>query len=129
MIKLTFCLHRLAHLSLSEFQTYWRDRHGPLMEKHKVALKIVHYAQIHRMEDEIGLALRSVRGAPAPYDGVAETYWASRTDLEAAMATSEGRAAGRELLADERNFIDLERSPVWLGEDRIVIDIPAAAEA
>tara|TARA_B110000208_G_C11418930_1_gene302671 strand:+ start:56 stop:184 length:129 start_codon:yes stop_codon:yes gene_type:complete len=32
------------------------------------------------------------------------------------MTNAEGRAAGRELLADEKRFIDLANSPVWLGK-------------
>jgi uncharacterized protein (TIGR02118 family) len=129
MIKLTFCLRRLPHLSLAEFQQYWRDQHGPLMEKHKVALRFVHYAQVHRITDDIGDALGAVRGAPEPYDGIAETYWTSRAELEAAMTNPEARAAGRELLADEKTFIDLPKSPIWLGEDRVCVDLPPKPDA
>ncbi|MBT4016896.1 MAG: EthD domain-containing protein [Alphaproteobacteria bacterium] len=122
MIKLTFCLRRLPHLSLAEFQLYWCEKHGPLMDKHKAALGFVRYAQVHRIEDEIGDALRAIRDAPEPYDGIVETFWNSRADLEHAMTSKEGRAAGRELLADEKNFIDLAHSPIWLGEDRYSVD-------
>ena len=31
MIKLTFCLRRLPHLTREEFQTYWREQHAPLV--------------------------------------------------------------------------------------------------
>jgi hypothetical protein len=31
------------------------------------------------------------------------------------------RDAARELLEDERRFIDLERSPIWLAEDHRVV--------
>ncbi|MFT5776135.1 EthD domain-containing protein, partial [Hyphomonas sp.] len=30
MIKLSFCLRRLPHLSREDFQTYWREQHAPL---------------------------------------------------------------------------------------------------
>lgn len=116
MIKLTFCLRRKPHLSRVEFQTYWREKHGPIVEKHRTALGFVAYNQIHTIDDPIGTALADVRGAPPAYDGVAEMIWASREDLETAMTSAEGRAAGRELLADEKRFIDLANSPVWLGE-------------
>jgi uncharacterized protein (TIGR02118 family) len=122
MIKLTFCLRRRSHLSREAFQRYWRDRHGPLMEKHGRALGIVRYVQVHTVADPMGEALGSVRGAPEPYDGVAEVWWASRAELEAAMTSEEGRAAGRELLADEAGFIDLENSPIWLGEERFTVE-------
>ena len=72
--------------------------------------------------DELDSALRASRGAPEGYDGVAELWWKSREDFVAASATPEGVAAGRELLEDEARFIDLSRSPLWLGEEKPVID-------
>jgi uncharacterized protein (TIGR02118 family) len=122
MIKLTFCLRRLPELSLLEFQTYWREQHGPLMLKHREALRFVRYQQIHRIEDELSDLLSKGRGDSAPYDGVAETYWTSRADLELAFSTPEARAAGRELITDEKRFIDLANSPIWLGEARVTVD-------
>lgn len=116
MIKLTFCLRRLPDLSREEFQKYWRETHGPIVEKHRDALRFMNYNQIHTIENSIGAALAEIRGAPSAFDGVAEMIWASRHDLETAMTSEEGRAAGRELLADEKRFIDLKNSPVWLGE-------------
>ncbi|MFY9211005.1 MAG: EthD domain-containing protein [Aestuariivita sp.] len=116
MIKLTFCLRRKPQLSRAEFQTYWRETHGPIVEKHRAVLGFVAYNQIHTIDDPMGTALADVRGAPPAYDGVAEMIWASREDLDTAMTSAEGRAAGRELLADEKRFIDLANSPVWLGD-------------
>ena len=115
MIKLTFCLRRLPHLSRVEFQTYWRETHGPLVEKHRDALKFSTYNQVHTIDSAMGYALGNVRGAPLAFDGFAEMTWASEQDLEVAMTSTEGRAAGRELLADEKRFIDLEQSPISLG--------------
>jgi hypothetical protein len=40
----------------------------------------------------------------------------------AAYSTPEGLAAGAELLEDEKRFIDLPRSAIWLGEENVVID-------
>ena len=39
----------------------------------------------------------------------------------AAAATPEGRRAGRALLDDERAFIELKSSPIWLGEPHVVV--------
>ena len=115
MLKLTFCLRRLPHLSRDEFQTYWRETHGPMVEKHRDALRFATYSQMHTIDDAIGSALGDIRNAPQAFDGFAEMTWASRADLDAAMTSAEGRAAGRELLADEKRFIDLENSPISLG--------------
>ena len=52
-----------------------------------------------------------------PYDGVAELWWRSRERIVGALADSAAQDAGAELLEDERTFIDLERSPLWLAHD------------
>ena len=40
MIKLTFCLKRLPHLTRAEFQTYWRDVYAPLVQTQAEVLGI-----------------------------------------------------------------------------------------
>ncbi len=118
MIKLVFALRRRPGLSREEFQRYWLETHAALVRKNAAALRIHRYVQVHTTDDEISTALRASRGAPEEYDGVAELWWRSREDMVAALATPEGQAAGRELLEDERRFIDLDRSPLWLGEEK-----------
>ncbi len=60
-------------------------------------------------------------GAPEPYDGVAELWF---DDLEAVGTDDEARRqAGAELLADERNFIDLENSPMWFAEQHEIVPL------
>ena len=44
-----------------------------------------------------------------------------RAAFEAALATPAAQRAGAELLADEQRFIDLARSPLWLGEENAVV--------
>jgi hypothetical protein len=65
--------------------------------------------------------IRASREAPEGYDGVAELWWDSLEDIAAATATPAGVEAGRELLEDERKFIDLKRSPLFFGIERPVI--------
>lgn len=121
MIKLVFALRRLPELSRAEFQRYWRENHAPLVQKNQKALRIQRYVQVHSMEHPIGVALRESRGGPDPYDGVAELWWNSADDLAAALSEPEAIQAGQELLNDERRFIDLARSPIWLGEEHTII--------
>ena len=78
MIKLTFCLVRLPHLSREEFQSYWYDQHGPLVASVKEALKIRRYVQTHSLPVEVADSLRTTRDAPAGYDGVAQLWWLAR---------------------------------------------------
>ncbi|MCW5892246.1 MAG: EthD domain-containing protein [bacterium] len=121
MIKLVFCLRRLPHLSRAEFQRYWLHQHGPLVRAHATALRVRRYVQLHTADTPLNAAIAASRGAPAEYDGVAELWWESADDLAAALASPEGRAGSLALLEDERRFIDLARSPLWLAEEHAVV--------
>lgn len=117
MVKLTFVLRRAPHLSRAEFQRYWRERHAPLVEKHAEVLGIRRYVQVHTLDTPANEALRAARGAPPEYDGIAELWF----DSAEIPMTEETARAGAELLEDERRFIDLESSPLWLSEEKPVI--------
>ena len=122
MIKLTFCLRRRPDLSVEEFQRYWRETHAPLVAERADVLKIRRYVQVHTRTDVDGLHAAFQRrndDAPERFDGVAELWFDSLDDLggdEPAV-----RQAQAELLADERNFIDLANSPMWLSEEHEVV--------
>lgn len=120
MLKLTFCLRRLPSLSLAEFQDYWLNRHGPLVRRLQPALGMVRYVQVHRLEGDLADGMMRARGAPEPFDGVAELWWASEESFRAARRNPEAREAGRLLLEDEARFIDLPRSPLWLNRERVI---------
>jgi hypothetical protein len=53
------------------------------------------------------------------YDGVAELWWDSIDDV-LGSPSPERQAAGLALLEDERKFIDLSRSPLWFGEEKVI---------
>ncbi len=120
MLKLTFCLRRKAGLTLAEFQDYWFNRHAPLVASHRKALRIARYVQLHSLEGAVNEGVMAARHAPEPYDGVAQLWWNSLDDLMAGSGTSEAVAAGRALLEDERKFVDLENSPLWFGEEKVI---------
>lgn len=120
MMHLIFCLRRLPHLSREEFQRYWRERHAPLVRAYATALGIQRYVQAHSIDAEMSRAVAASRGAPDPYDGVAE-LWFERDTLFSRLATPEAVEAGRILLEDERKFIDLPNSPIFFAEDNVVI--------
>jgi len=122
VIKLTFCLRRRPDLSVEEFHRYWKDVHGPLVAERAAALGVRRYQQVHTL-DVAGLheALQARNGgAPAPFDGIAEIWIDSLEDFTA--GTPEARRAAAELLEDERRFIDLPNSPMWLGETHVFVD-------
>jgi uncharacterized protein (TIGR02118 family) len=122
MVKLVFCCRRLPSLSRAEFQRYWRETHGPLVRRHAPVLHIRRYVQTHTLEHPINAVLAQSRGAPDEFDGIAELWWDSVDDLAAATGTPEGRAAAQALHEDERRFIDHARSPLWVCEERPMVE-------
>ncbi len=121
MIKLVYCLRRLPELSREQFQQYWFDKHAPLVRKNRETLRIRRYVQVHSLDDPVNEALRGGRGGPEPYDGVAELWWDTVEDLQEAMESPAGQVAALELLEDEKTFIDLSKSPLWIAQERPVI--------
>lgn len=119
MIKLTFCLVRLPSLTREQFQDYWFNTHGPLVASVKDVLRIRRYVQMHSLPDEVSADIRASRDAPEPFDGVAQLWFDSFEDM-AKAPSAEAREAGRLLLEDEKKFIDLPRSPLWWGEEKVI---------
>ncbi len=121
MIKLTFCLVRLPHLSREEFQDYWLNKHGPLVASVAQTLQIRRYVQLHSGAPELSAGIRESRDAPPEYDGVAELWFDSVEAVIENGRRPEAQAAGALLLEDEKRFIDLPRSPLWWGEEKVIV--------
>jgi uncharacterized protein (TIGR02118 family) len=121
MLHLIFCLRRLPHLSREEFQRYWREHHAPLVRAQATALGIHRYVQAHTVDHPIAQAAATARGAPEPFDGVAE-LWFDADELLRLMQTASGAEAARTLLEDEGRFLDLARSPIFVAEDYVVVE-------
>ncbi len=121
MIKLAFCLRRLPHLSVEEFQRTWRDDHAPLVRQHQKALGILRYVQLHTDHGKLTQAMTASRGCGPAYDGIAELWYESREAFAALRESAEARAAGKALYEDECRFIDLANSAIWVGEEYEVI--------
>jgi uncharacterized protein (TIGR02118 family) len=120
MIKLTFCLVRLPHLTREAFQDYWLNTHGPLVRSFQEVLRIRRYVQTHSLDEGVSAGIRASRGGPPQYDGVAELWWDS-FEAMAGPNDEEAARAGRLLLEDEKTFIDLSRSPLWWGEEKPIV--------
>jgi len=65
----------------------------------------------------VAAAQSAARGSePGVYDGQAELRRDGLDDIVTAVSTAAGQQAALELLEDERGFIDLERSQLWIGK-------------
>ncbi|MCP9628198.1 EthD domain-containing protein [Rhodopseudomonas palustris] len=123
MLKLTMFSRRLPGLSREQFDQHWRDRHGPLVRSHQAVLRIRRYVQTSPLAEPAAQeSLRASRGMIAvDFDGLAELWWDSLEDHAAARTTAEGAAALRQLIEDERSFVDLSRSLAWYGAERQIV--------
>jgi uncharacterized protein (TIGR02118 family) len=115
--KMIFCLRRQPHLDAEQFSRYWRAQHAELFRRYAETLRVRRYTQSHRLATRVNDALRTYRGAPDGYDGVAEVWFDSLDDLLGALSSPAGRAAADALIEDERSFIDHANSPIWISEE------------
>ena len=122
MLKLVFCLRRLPHLSSEEFQGYWRNNHAQLVRQHAATLGMLRYVQSHALVGGISESIRQSRGAPEPYDGIAEAWFESEEALKRRWADPAMAVAAQALMEDERKFIDQARSPVWYCREHNILD-------
>ena len=121
MIKLSFCLVRLPHLTREAFQAYWLGTHGPLVASVAETLQIRRYVQTHSLPAEVQAPIRASRDAPQEFDGVAELWFDSLEAMATNGARPQAQAAAALLLEDERRFIDLPKSPLWFSREHVIV--------
>ena len=115
MIKIVYCLRRKPEMSAEEFQKYWLETHAEFGAN---IPGVKRYVQTHALGGE--LAEMMAEGHPAgknePFDGVAE-LWFEEEDLRN-LPGAEGALAA---LQDEANFIDFERSVIFLAKEHVIV--------
>jgi hypothetical protein len=121
MITLVFCLRRLPRLSREAFQERWLKVHGPMVAERASALRMARYVQSHTFEGSRLGGVSAIRSAPEPYDGITQVSWRSLDDLMATFEDPAANKAALELLEDEREFIDLPRSPIFFTREHVVV--------
>ena len=113
MIRLVFLLRKKTSLTRETFQAYWKTHHAPLVKSVSSELGLLRYVQTHTIDDA-ELARKARGKMETTYDGVAELWWSDESKLEEILKSENGQQAGKLLLDDEKEFIDLENSPIWL---------------
>jgi hypothetical protein len=120
-VSLMYCWRRLGTMSREEAQRYWFDNHAPLVRTAAPAMNVRAYRQLHSLDDSTTARLRTARQSQEPFDGVAELSWNSYEEFAPAVLPPDRLAAGARLLEDERKFIDLSRSVIWLARSRVIV--------
>jgi len=93
MTKVIYVLHRRADMDPGEFRRYWRDVHGPIAARMPGLRR---YVQDYPLPDSSRIP---------PCDGIAELWFDSPEEMQAAFASPEGVAT----TADIPNFLDPDR--------------------
>jgi hypothetical protein len=120
VIKLVYVVRRRPELSPKQFSKRWLE-HGALVARVARAVRAVRYAQSHAIDTPLNERLAQSRGLSPAYDGITEVWWDSMEELVAGMSTPEGAAAHKELLDDEREFIDFAGSSIVLTEEHAIL--------
>lgn len=118
MIKLIYCLRRLPHLSLEEFQQHWLEHHSHFGKQIKTLRR---YVQCHALaNDPIREALKQAGASGVEtYDGLALAGFDSLEALQAEMGNNPVVAAA---LEDEKYFIDHSRSSALLVDEKVIVE-------
>jgi len=119
VIKVVFGINRREGMALEDFLQYWGENHAALVKEVAQALNIRRYIQTHPTRHALATAMASGRGCALGFDGIAELWWDSADDLKA--ASPEAREGMRRLLEDEKRFMDLPGSVLFLGEEHPVL--------
>lgn len=119
MVKFVMCLCRHPDMSRGEFQDYWLNSHGPLFQKFADTFRAKRYVQDHTVDTPLNDAIRASRGMAQAYDGVAEVWFESETEMIEAMSSPEGQKVSALLLEDEGKFVDHARSTAFIAVEHV----------
>ncbi len=113
MVKLTICARRRDDLTHEQFDTYWRDQHGPLIRATtEFSRHVRSYVQCH------GVDSAGAFGAESDWDGIAELWF---DDVEAMQRAFAEPRYLEVIRPDELKFVDLEACVSYLSEELKVI--------
>ena len=123
MIKISYLMRRLAHLSLEEFQSYWSEKHPQAAPEDAFStLGVKRYVQVFPLEtDARNLVIGPRTGLADPFDGVAELWVESLEALERDWSTDKAKEYLEIFFKDEQNFIDWTRSTILVSKENIVM--------
>lgn len=119
MIKISYLMRRLPHLSLEEFQTYWSEKHPQAAPEDAFStLGVKRYVQVLVLDtDARDLVVGPRKGLVEPFDGMAELWVDSIDAIEGNWSTEKAKEYLDIFFKDEQNFIDWTRSTILVSKE------------
>lgn len=115
------CVSRRPELSREEFQEYWLNNHGPLLQQFASSYKVCRYVQSHAIDTPLNKAVQDSRGISQEYDGIAELWWESESEFIDAINSEEGKKLRTVFLDDEAKFLDFSRSAAFFTKEYVLV--------
>ena len=119
MLKLIFCIHRNSNMTREEFHHYWLVEHASLVKKLACKLGAIRYVQSHTYESVIADKANGARNSALElFDGITEFWWKKEEDFfPQGSSVNDVFSAQKQLLEDEKKFIDLSRSVIFMAKE------------
>ncbi len=123
MVKISYLMRRLPHLSRGEFQSYWSEKHPQAAPADAFpTLGVKRYVQVLPLETESrNLVIGPRTGLVEPFDGIAELWVESEEALARDWSTDKAKEYVNIFFEDEKNFIDWTRSTILVSVENVVV--------
>ncbi|WP_373099747.1 MULTISPECIES: EthD domain-containing protein [Pasteurellaceae] len=119
MFKVIMLVKKKDSLTQEEFVALWQA-HSQKVMTFKSALQIQYYSKTFPLSATHSPSTQR-ETEPFVYDAMGELWYESKAAFIQARNSPAGRQALAILKEDERQFVDLARSVMWLGEEEPVL--------
>ncbi|MBL8772803.1 MAG: EthD domain-containing protein [Phenylobacterium sp.] len=118
--KATYLLTRRDGLTQAECHDTWLRDHGPLVASFAGPLRMARYVQSHAIAPEVNAGMQAGRNYEPPLDGITEV-WVD-PDAQPSATLEEARDAAMALVEDERRFVQMDRSRLFMSREHVIFD-------
>ena len=117
MIRLITCIKRRKEITPKKFRDYWNDPHFEILLDNLVSL-LEPFRVTRKLTLQVSANMRimQARKSKEPYDAVIEWWFESASQLGPLLARPEAKAALKEMMKYQTQFVDIAQSPSFFTE-------------
>ena len=119
-VKATYLLTRRGDLTQDQCHETWLRDHGPLVARFAQPMQMAKYVQSHAIAPDVNAGLQAGRNFEPPLDGLTEVWVNSLDEMQGGGEAA--RHAGAALVEDERRFVQMDRSRLFLTREHLIFD-------